>query len=405
MLSVLTLAQANELLAQTIAGVPLEKEEVPLKEAAFRILYEEIRSGETVPGFSRSTVDGYAVRAQDTFGCSASIPALLTLSGRVSMGELPGLSLSPGECAYVPTGGALPRHGDAVVMLEYAEELGNLVALEKSAAPGQGVIFAGDDVKAGQRVLSKGTRLTGREIGALAALGITRVPVVKRPRVTVLSTGDELVAPEEKPGPGQIRDVNGPMLAAMCREMGAVVACPPIVRDQEALLHRALKAAEADSDLILLSGGSSVGVRDEAAKVIASLGELLFHGLAVKPGKPAMGGRIGSKPVIGLPGHPVAACMLCRLMVFPLLAGMQGIEIRDMMVQAVLAVNLPSNHGREEYIPVRLEGGTAVPVMGKSGLIMTLADTDGYLRIPKDAEGLSGGDPVNVYRWETMEAK
>lgn len=402
MLSVLTLSEANALLDAAFPCTPTPYERVPLALSVGRILSDDLIAGEDVPGFARSTVDGYAVVAADTFGCSESIPALLSLKGTVDMGALPAFSLSCGECAGVPTGGGLPRGADAVVMMEYTEHFGCLIAMEKPAAPGQGVVFAGDDVKKGSLVLPKGTRLTGRDVGALAALGHQEATVVSKPRVAVLSTGDELVSPGIQPLPGQIRDVNGPMLAALCAEAGAKAHRPPIIRDQAALLTDALQQAASCSDLILLSGGSSVGQRDEAAGVISELGTLLFHGLAVKPGKPTMAGQIGHVPVIGLPGHPVAAYMLFRLMALPFLYKMQGRRLTVITEKAVLIENIPSNHGREEYMPVRLKDGIAQPAAGKSGLIMTLAGTDGYIRIERDAEGLQKGDSVTVYRWETM---
>lgn len=403
MLSVLTLSEAGERLARELTKT-LGEETVSLPDALHRVLFSDIISSEDVPAFTRSTVDGYAVCASDTFGCSESIPALLQLTGEVAMGQTAeGVSLAPGQCAYVPTGGALPAGADAMVMLEYAERFsGDTVAIEKPAAPGQHLIFAGDDVKSGACILKKGTRLMQKDVGVLAALGQTRLSVYRKPRVTVLSTGDELVATDETPDPGQIRDVNGPMLAAQCLGWGAEVRRPPIVRDEQNLLETALLSAAEDSDLILLSGGSSAGARDMAADTLARLGRLLFHGLAVKPGKPTLAGEINGVPVIGLPGHPVAAFLQCHLLVRPLINRMTDTETVDLSGPATLSVNLPSNHGREEYVPVRLSGETAVPVIGKSGLIGTLARADGYLRIPRDTEGLRQGETVTVFRWETI---
>lgn len=319
------------------------------------------------------------------------------------MGEACALTLSAGECLAVPTGGALPQNADAMVMLEDTERLGAAtVAVLKPAAPGRHVIFAGDDVRRGEAVLPMGRRLMARDIGTLAAMGIAKPLVVKRPRVAILSTGDELVPPAETPRLGQMRDVNGPMLAAMCASVGAQARFFGIVPDDESALTDAVRTAAQQADLVLLSGGSSVGARDAAEQVFGGLGTVLFHGLAMKPGKPTIAASIGGIPVLGLPGHPVAAYFVFQLLVRPLLNRMQGAAETPLTETATLSLAIPSNHGREEYVPVRLMDGQAVPMMTKSGLISTLARADGYVRIPRDCEGLGRGDRVTVYRWEAI---
>lgn len=399
MLQVISLEDADRLLAERFSGMlPLER--VPIGMCPGRVAGTEICAREDVPAFTRSTVDGFAVIARDTFGCSESIPAMFALAGEVRMGEPAAFRLKPGECAAVPTGGALPEAADAVVMLEYAELPGDgTVLLEQPAAPGRNVIYAGDDVRRGACVISAGTRLTARSVGVLAMAGCTEVLVRRSPVVGILSTGDELVPPEETPGPGQMRDVNGPMLESLMREQGAETHFYGIVPDNEALLRETLMQAVAECDLVLLSGGSSVGARDASAQVLGACGEVLFHGLSVKPGKPTLAADLGGTPVLGLPGHPAAAYFIARLLALPMLCRMEGVPASARWTAAVLSAAIPSNHGREEYVLVSLHGGVAEPVPNKSGLIASLARVDGYVRVPRDCEGFSAGETVNVYEW------
>ena len=398
MLKVTTLENAqNELFLRFFDKK--EAETVFFSSGVGRVLAEDINAAEHVPDFSRSTVDGYAVRAENTFGCSETIPALLKLKGEVLMGQAAGFKLGPGECAYVPTGGQVPEGTDAMVMLEYAEDFGGgQIGLQKPSAPGAHIIFRGDDVVPGKAVLKAGHRLLPKDIGALAAMGITKVPVVKKPVVAILSTGDEIVLPDTAAlRIGQMRDVNSPMLAAAVSAAGGEARELGIVPDDADALKAALAAALSQADIVLISGGSSVGAKDAAASVLAELGELLFHGLALKPGKPTMAADIGGKPVFGLPGHPVAAYFIFHLLVRPLIAAMLGSSAKSPAVSAVCAAAIPSNHGREECVPVCLEAGRAVPIMSKSGLITTLSGADGFIRIPRDAEGMAEGSSVKVY--------
>lgn len=400
MLTVKTLAEADALLAAAQAGEKTRIERVPYDAALGRVLAEDVVSREDVPGFVRATVDGYAVRAADTFGCSETLPALLSCAGEVRMGEMPGFALCAGECAAVPTGGALPDGADAMVMLEDTETFaGGMIAVLKPAAPGRHMIFAGDDVKRDETVIPAGRALTVKEIGALCALGVAEVCVRAKPSVAVLSTGDELTPPERAPAPGQVRDVNGPMLCAAARDCGADATFLGVVPDEERALEAALSSAAAAHALVLLSGGSSAGERDAAARTVEKLGALYFHGLAVRPGKPTLAGRIGDTLVIGLPGHPAAAYMIFRLLARPCIDRMTG-SLRPVRTErATLSAPVPSNGGREEYVPVRLAEGRAFPIMTKSGLIAPLAKADGYLRVPRDAEGLCAGDAVSVFLW------
>ena len=377
------------------------REEVSLSAAMGRCLAEDITATEYVPDFDRSTVDGYAVRARDTFGCSDAIPAILTLQGEVLMGEGADFHLEAECCASVPTGGAVPEGADSVVMVEYTEDYGDgTVGIAKSVAPGQNMIFRGDDVYPGKVILEKGRVLSSQDIGALAAIGRVRVPVVQKLTVGVTSTGDELVPPAETPGPGQVRDVNSPMLEAMLGAFGVEVVNYGIVIDNEQLLSEKVTKAVSECDAVLLSGGSSVGVKDAACRIIESMGALLLHGIAIKPGKPTILGKTGCKPLVGLPGHPVAAYFITKLFVLPLLSRLMGRKQEQYTVTARVTESISANHGRAQYHCCRLERREgklyAHPIRGKSGLITTLAGAHGYFCIDRDCEGLPRDAEVQV---------
>ena len=382
---------------QTVAP----EETVFLGQAMGRTLSRDIAATEHVPDFNRSTVDGYAVRARDTFGCTDAIPAILPVQGEVFMGQGAAFSLNPEECVAVPTGGAVPEGADSVVMVEYTEDYGDgPVGITKSTAPGQNMIFRGDDVYPGKVVLQEGRVLSSQDIGALAAIGRVQVPVRKKLTVGVISTGDELVPPEEMPKAGQVRDVNSPMLEAMLTVFGVNVINYGIVVDNEALLSEKVHKAVSECDAVLLSGGSSVGVKDAACRIIESMGELLLHGIAIKPGKPTILGKAGCKPLVGLPGHPVAAYFITKLFVLPLLARLMGKKQESYTTSAKVTESIGANHGRAQYQCCRLERRDgqlyATPIRGKSGLITTLAGADGYFCIDRDCEGLPKDAEIQV---------
>ena len=401
MLEVKTPQEVLELIQKEFKPLGLT-EHVPLAAALGRVLAEPITAQEYVPDFDRSTVDGYACRASDTFGCSDAIPAILNVAGQVLMGEGADFVLSRDSCAYVPTGGAIPKGADCAVMIEYTEDYGDgTVGIMKPGAPGMNLIFRGDDVFPGKQILPAGRVLTAQDVGALAAIGKTSVPVVRRVKVGVISTGDELVQPDEIPGPGQVRDVNSPLLTAMLTQFGAEAVNYGIVVDDEQLLRQRMQRAAQECDAVILSGGSSVGVKDVACRIIEGMGELLLHGIAIKPGKPTILGKAGSKPLIGLPGHPVAACFVAQLFVLPLLGRLMGQKQEDYTVTAELTESLGANHGREQINACHLirEGGKllASPIRSKSGLITQLAGADGYFIISRDCEGLPRGAQVQVF--------
>jgi molybdopterin molybdotransferase len=404
MLTVLTPEEALQCVAEAFSPC-LEAETVPLADACGRILLRDVTASEFVPGFDRSTVDGYAVYAADTFGCSDALPAILRRQGEVAMGEGAETALDRGCCMAIPTGGALPPGADAAAMLEYAEDYGDgTVGILKPVAPGENLIFRGDDVKPGQTVLPAGRRLTPQDIGALAALGAAAVELRRKPRVGILSTGDELVPVDSAPGPGQVRDVNSAMLRALLMNAGAEAKCFGILKDDDALLGRALDEALLSCDAVLISGGSSVGRKDATCRVIAARGELLFHGVAMKPGKPTILGRVGGKAVFGLPGHPAAACIAAQLFVLPLLDRLAGHAAARCAVPAVLTDPVSANHGRAQYMAVQLETHDGIvyarPVRGKSGLITALAGADGWFCIPRDREGAAAGEQIDVYLYD-----
>ena len=425
MLTVLTPEEVEDIIYRRFPPLADPAERVGLGDAPGRTLYGDIIANEFVPGFDRSTVDGYAVVSSDTFGCSESIPAMLSLSGEVLMGHASQGTIQPGSCVSVSTGGDLPDGADAVVMLEYAEDYGSgFIGITSPVAPGNNIIFKGDDVSPGDRILPGGTILAPSDIGILAALGYDSVSVRRRPIVGIISTGDELVLPSESPGRGQIRDVNTPLLAAAIEKFGALPLSYGIIRDVETDLKDATLRAVTECDIVLVSGGSSAGARDLTARVIESSGVLLFHGIAMKPGKPTILGVIDNKPVFGLPGHPVAAYFVTELFVRLLISRLMGAAVKRRSVQARISEAVSSNHGRAEYIAIalsmaiasgelgdvgaeRLELGVetlelgsevpvAFPIKGKSGLITSLAGADGYICIPRDSEGIPKGEIVTV---------
>lgn len=382
---------------------PLPAETVALDEALGRTLAEDLLAPEPLPAFARSTVDGFAVRARDTFGASESQPALLNLAGEVHMGEAAARPLGPGEAIQVPTGGALPAGADAVVMYEHTQTAGTLLEIVRPVAPGENAVRPGEDLPEGGVVLAAGRRLRPADLGILAALGVSDVPVRRRPQVGIVSTGDELVPSTDRPGPGQVRDVNSHVLAALVREAGGEPRPAGIVSDERETLAGCVQALLPQVDLLLLSGGSSVGARDQALAVMEELGPpgVIAHGLALKPGKPTVVGLAGAKAVFGLPGHPAAAAVAFRAVVRPALFRLLGAEPREgTSVKARLLANVPSASGREEFVHVRLvsrpDGLWAEPVEGPSGFLSPLVKGDGFVVLPIEATGLPAGSEVAV---------
>lgn len=433
--------EARDLMLSHLPKPTPDSEPMDVVHSLNRILAEDILAPQPLPDFQRTTVDGYAVRAQDTFGASDSLPAYLTLIGEVPMGDAPAFEIGPGQCALIHTGGMLPPGADAVVMLEYTQLISDSkvsrlwsdsqrqetldskssnsksldskseIEISRAVADGENVIRIGEDVAQGQLVLPKGTRVRPAEIGGLMALGITSLRVARKVQVGLISTGDEVIDPSQTPRPGQVRDINSYTLGALVEKSGGVAVRYGIVSDQFQALKEAAAKALSECDVVIVTAGSSASTRDMTADVIRSLGEpgVLVHGINTRPGKPTILGVCDGKAVIGLPGNPVSALVNGYLFVAPVIEKLLGALPRPRAtIQARLTVNLPSQAGREDWWPVKLipspmgrgAGGEgevqADPIFGKSNLIFTLANADGLLRIHPDATGLSAGEMVEV---------
>lgn len=379
---------------------------VDTPQALGRVAAAGIRATESLPAFARSTMDGYSLRAADTYGASDGLPAWFTLVGEVPMGRGPDFDLNVGEAAVAYTGGMLAGNADAVVMVEHTQAIdGHTIEVMRPVAPGENVAQPGEDTSAGEMVLPAGHMIRPQDIGALLALGIERVEVAQRPRVGILSMGDEVVPPGSTPGPGQVRDINTYTVAGQVEASGAVAVPLGLVGDDYEEQLVAARQGLAQCDMLVLSAGSSVSIRDRTVDIVADLGEPgpLVHGLALRPGKPAIVGLCDGKPVIGLPGNPASAMVVSSLLVRPVVYRLMGCASppRSGELTAVLSQDIPSAAGREDYVPVRLEGGSngmlkAHPVWGKSGFIFTLVKADGLVRVPADAGGIYAGETVRV---------
>lgn len=408
------------LLPPDSAREKLLSELTPLGQAAVietsaalgRVIAEDVLAPHPLPEFPRSTVDGYAVRARDTFGASDSLPGYLKLAGEVPMGAAPSFGIRPGECALIHTGGMLPEGADAVVMLEYTQVAGGELEILRAVAGGENLIRVGEDVQQGQVVLRRGSLLRPAEIGGLMALGITKLRVVNKARVGLISSGDEVIPAEQPPAPGQVRDINAHTLSALAQRSGGEAVYYGIIPDNFAALQTAAQNALAECDVVVITAGSSASTRDMTAQVIAALGKpgVLVHGINTRPGKPTILGVCSGKAVIGLPGNPVSALVNGYLFVVPVIEKLLGLPLDRPRpsIPARLTVNLASQAGREDWWPVKLlpspigsgaggEGWLAEPIFGKSNLIFTLAAADGLLKIHPDATGLDAGELVDVF--------
>jgi molybdopterin molybdotransferase len=375
-------------------------ETVPLAEALHRVPADVVSSPTALPGFVRSTVDGFAVRAVDTFGASDGLPSYLDLLGAVRMGAAPDVAVRPGSCVAVPTGAALPDGADAVVMVEYtAETMPGTIEVTRPVAAGAGLVRADEDVVAGGPLVPGGRPLRPAELGLLAAAGVTSVPVHKRPRVAIVSTGDEVVPPETATlGPAQVRDATASALAGLVADAGGIPVYAGIVADERGALEKTLAAVLDDSDLVVVSAGSSVGIRDETTAAVSALGTVWCHGLAIKPGKPTLLAECRGVPVVGLPGNPVSALVVFRLVGVPLVWSLAGCtsEPPEPATRARLSRNLASAAGRLDVVQVRVQDGVAEPLFGPSALLSVLTRADGYVVVPEPATGLDSGADIEV---------
>ena len=398
MLKVVSLEEAESAILESELSFSLQSEAVQLCDCTGRVLSEDVYSQENIPAFDRSTVDGFAVKASDTYGASESIPAQLTVKGEILMGEEVRLNLGEGECIRISTGGMLPDGADAVVMVEDTDcSFDGFCLLFKSVSPFGNVTRKGDDMKQGQLILKKGTVLSSKHIGVLAALGINEVKAAKKIKVGIISTGDELVPVEEKLTAGKIRDINTHLLASLVSEAGCESKSYGIIGDSFEEIYSAVEKASEENDIVLISGGSSAGVKDMTVKVISKLGRVDFHGIALKPGKPTIYGTVKGKAVFGLPGNPAAAYYVTLLTLTPLIHKLYGTVNSKRTVKAKISRNISSNHGRTEILSVKLEGNTVHPVYAKSAFVGSLCESDGYIIIPRNSEGLRENEDVTVH--------
>ncbi len=384
-----------------------EKERLFILNAYQRVLAEDLVSPEPLPPFDRSTMDGYAVIAKDTFGASESNPVYLKRVGEVEIGKVPDFEITPEECAEVVTGSFLPKGTDGVVMVEHTEAIGDEIEIRKSVAPGENIVIKGEDCQKGEKVLSSGIRLRSQDIGILAALGIKYVSVYKKPKVAIISTGDELVDISEPIILGKIRDVNTYTLFTLALKSYAEPVVFGIVPDRLELLEETIAKALNTCDVVIISGGSSVGTRDLTTEVIENClkGRILVHGVAISPGKPTILADINGKPVLGLPGQVTSAQVVMHVLVCPFLKYISGeVNVFNNIkpyIMAKLNKNIPSKQGREDWIRVKIktigDEIEAEPVFGKSGLLKTLLEADGMVCIPSDSEGMDKGQEVKVY--------
>jgi len=410
----LHLQSPNEALSNWLNHLTLhpESEEVETAQALGRITFQSVVAPHPLPAFDRSTVDGYALRAVDTFGASESLPAFLVVIGEIPMGVEPKFSIQPGQAVIIHTGGMLPQGADAVVMLENTQSVGEQeIEVLRAVAVWDNVLRIGEDVVQGEIVIPDGVRLRPPEIGGLMALGNIYVKVARKPRVGILSSGDEVIPPDRQIRSGQVRDINSYTLSAMVEEFGGMPIRYGIAPDQKEILFEMTIQALQECDLIVITAGSSASSRDITSEVIDKLGPpgVLVHGVNVRPGKPTIlaacspAGGSRCKAVMGLPGNPVSALVIARLFLKPVIDALLGIQRPNiqLVVQAELMVNLPSQAGREDWVPVHLifNNGRygAEPVFGKSNLIFTLVRAEGLICIPPEATGISAGETVDVF--------
>lgn len=398
MLKVVSAQEALQIIEEKFNHSDSETEKVSLYHSLGRVVSQDILSSENIPAFNRSTVDGYAVKASDTYGCGESIPAQLEIIGEILMGEEATQKIAEGQCIKISTGGMLPQGSDSVVMVEHTDNsFDSLCLVYKTVSPFENVTKKGDDITEGQTVLSKGTEITSRETGILASLGITEIPVREKLRVGIISTGDEIVPVDSEITFGKIRDINSHILSSLMTEHGCITKEYGIVKDRYEDIHSAVVKAVKENDIILISGGSSAGARDMTADIISSLGEVYVHGIALKPGKPTIIGKIDNKAVFGLPGHPLASYFVCLRFIVPLADSLLCRKSKEKYTESVITQNISSNHGREEIICVKLTPKGAEPIFSKSGVISVLSQSDGYIIIDRNREGLRSGEKVKVH--------
>jgi len=405
----LSLEEARHILKESFSPKPVGVERVPLSEALDRVLAKDVVAQVDVPPFDRSTVDGYAVKAADTFGADEDRPVALKFCGQVTVGEPPSVVVEKGMTAEIATGAPLPKGADAVVMVEYSIRRDDTILIHRPVSKGENVMEAGSDIHKGEKILRKGQRLASREIGVLAALGFTKVDVYKRPRIAVISTGAEIVEPGKLLQPGKVYDINVHTLSAAVLECGGEPINLGIIPDERNQLEAAVKKALNSADAVVTSGGVSVGPKDIIPQVLDTLGKpgVIISGIAVKPGKPTTIAMISGKPVFSLPGHPTSSLLVFHLIVRPIICKMAGRkEETSPMVKAVAATKMFPARGRRTFVMVNLTHDKkgrlfASPVpTGLSGAITTLAKASGFVEIEEEKQFINEGEEVRVYLFQ-----
>jgi molybdopterin molybdotransferase len=403
LLKVDTIQQVLEKMEHHFGDIKLDVELMNIEECVGRTAAEDVYSDYHIPDFNRSTVDGYAIVASDTFGVNDSIPVFIDVIGQVEMGKSTDIVISKGKTAYVPTGGMVPPGADAMIMIEHIEEMDSrTIAAYASTAPGENIIKVGDDVTKGDKLIHKGKLIRPQDVGVLTAAGIRQISVFEKPRTAVISTGDEIADPFGNLQFGEVRDINTYTISAMLEEMGAAVTVKSVIKDEYELLKSAVEAALGNNHIIIISGGSSVGTKDVTAKVIDAMGEpgVFVHGMAVKPGKPTIVGKAKGKALFGLPGHPVSAIIVFKVLIGHYIAKLMERENFKFQIPAMCSVNVHSSPGKETFQMVELQrvekGYIAVPLYGKSGAISLVSRAQGYIRIPQNTEGINKGESVMV---------
>ncbi len=400
-----SLADAKQLFWENLSQLHPVEEEIESRTALGRVTTVDVCSAEFLPAFTRSTVDGFAVLASSTHGASDALPVYLTLAGEVPMGMESTIKIDGEQTAIIHTGGMLPEGADAVVMMEQTQTTtDNLIEILKPVSAGENIVLKGEDVKPGDVVIPAGTPIRPAEIGGLLALGITKVKVARKPIVAILSSGDEVIPPEDTPAIGQVRDINSDALASLVLESGGLPQVYPIMPDNQAQITAVINQAFRSSDVVVVTAGSSASTRDMTAEVLDSLGKpgVLVHGINIKPGKPTILAVADGKPLIGLPGNPVSALVIAQLILKPLIHKMVGLTHHRVqpVINAILTVNLPSLAGRDDYYPVRLfrrpDHCMADPIFYKSNLIFSLVRADGLVHIPPEKTGVPAGETVEV---------
>lgn len=402
--NVVKVEEANQIIKMNLGEYEFGTEEVNLIDGIGRIIAEDIISNIDVPEFNRSTVDGYSILVEDSHGSTESIPGILDIIGEVKMGENPKSDIRRGQAIYTPTGGMLPESATGVIMIENTELMDKeTLLIYKPISKGENIIYKGDDMKMGDLVIKKGRRLGPEAIGALASLGISKVTVYKKPKIYIISTGDEIIDINEELTLGKIRDINSYTLNAMAEKLACDVVGRNIVKDDFELLRSEVEKGLSKADIVILSGGSSVGTRDYTDKVIGSFeGKgVLIHGLAIKPGKPTIVGEGQGKLIVGLPGHPVSSIVVFKAIVEEFIKDKLSINETPPQVKAIIDTNFPSSPGKQTYHMVRLrregEGYIASPSFGKSGMISLLSQSQGYIVIKEHEEGIYRGEERIVY--------